>query len=71
MCPTDAAGRTDMFAEQLNLRLRVNGVDRQLRDVDARVSLLDLLREQLDLTRRRDAIEASVGRAPCSSTGAG
>jgi xanthine dehydrogenase YagT iron-sulfur-binding subunit len=39
-----------MFAEQLDLRLRVNGVDRELDGVDARVTLLDLLRERLDLT---------------------
>jgi xanthine dehydrogenase YagT iron-sulfur-binding subunit len=39
-----------MFAEQLNVRLRVNGVDLALAGVDARVSLLDLLRERLDLT---------------------
>jgi len=38
------------FADHLDLRLRVNGVDRQLDHVDARVSLLDLLREHLDLT---------------------
>src|ERR1700749_1612431 len=38
------------FADQLDLRLRVNGVDRQLERVDARVTLLDLLREHLDLT---------------------
>jgi xanthine dehydrogenase YagT iron-sulfur-binding subunit len=38
------------FADHLDLRLRVNGVDRQLDDVDARVTLLDLLREHLDLT---------------------
>ena len=38
------------FADNLDLRLRVNGVDRQLEGVDARVSLLDLLREHLDLT---------------------
>jgi xanthine dehydrogenase YagT iron-sulfur-binding subunit len=30
--------------------LRVNGIDRELAGVDARVSLLDLLRERLDLT---------------------
>ena len=41
---------TPQFADHLDLRLRVNGVDRQLGGVDARVSLLDLLREQLDLT---------------------
>jgi xanthine dehydrogenase YagT iron-sulfur-binding subunit len=39
-----------MFAEQLDLRLRVNGVDRELDGVDPRVTLLDLLRERLDLT---------------------
>ena len=39
-----------MFADQLNIRLRVNGVDRELGEVDARVSLLDLLRERLELT---------------------
>ena len=38
------------FADQLDLRLRVNGVDRQLERVDARVTLLDLLREHLHLT---------------------
>jgi xanthine dehydrogenase YagT iron-sulfur-binding subunit len=38
------------FADQLDLRLRVNGVDRQLTGVDTRVTLLDLLREHLDLT---------------------
>ena len=41
---------TPQFADHLDLRLLVNGVDRQLDDVDARVTLLDLLREQLDLT---------------------
>jgi len=38
------------FTDHLDLRLRVNGVDRQLAGVDARVTLLDLLREHLDLT---------------------
>jgi xanthine dehydrogenase YagT iron-sulfur-binding subunit len=38
------------FTDHLDLRLRVNGVDRQLPGVDARVTLLDLLREHLDLT---------------------
>jgi xanthine dehydrogenase YagT iron-sulfur-binding subunit len=38
------------FADHLVLRLRVNGIDRQLDGVDARVTLLDLLREHLDLT---------------------
>jgi xanthine dehydrogenase YagT iron-sulfur-binding subunit len=38
------------FADRLDLRLRINGVDRELNGVDARVSLLDLLREHLDLT---------------------
>jgi xanthine dehydrogenase YagT iron-sulfur-binding subunit len=38
------------FADHLDLRLRVNGVDRQLERLDARVTLLDLLREHLDLT---------------------
>ena len=38
------------FANHLDLRLRVNGVDRQLVGVDTRVTLLDLLREHLDLT---------------------
>src|ERR1700749_926226 len=41
---------TPQFADHLDLRLRVNGVDRQLDDVDARGTLLDLLREHLDLT---------------------
>ena len=38
------------FADHIDLRLRVNGVDRELNDVDARVTLLDLLREHLELT---------------------
>jgi xanthine dehydrogenase YagT iron-sulfur-binding subunit len=38
------------FADHLDLRLRVNGVERELGGVDARVSLLDLLRERLELT---------------------
>jgi xanthine dehydrogenase YagT iron-sulfur-binding subunit len=38
------------FAQRFNLRLRVNGIDRELAGVDVRVSLLDLLRERLDLT---------------------
>jgi xanthine dehydrogenase YagT iron-sulfur-binding subunit len=38
------------FGRHIDLRLRVNGVDRQLPAVDARVSLLDLLREHLELT---------------------
>jgi xanthine dehydrogenase YagT iron-sulfur-binding subunit len=38
------------FTDHLDLRLRVNGVERQLDGVDARVTLLDLLREHLDLT---------------------
>ena len=39
-----------MFAERLTVRLIVNGADHELADVDARTTLLDLLREQLDLT---------------------
>ena len=38
------------FADHVDLRLRVNGLDRELDGVDARVSLLDLLREHLELT---------------------
>jgi xanthine dehydrogenase YagT iron-sulfur-binding subunit len=38
------------FANHVDLRLLVNGVERQLDGVDARVTLLDLLREHLDLT---------------------
>ena len=38
------------FADHLDVRLRVNGVERELAGVDARVSLLDLLREHLSLT---------------------
>ena len=38
------------FTDHLHLRLRVNGVDRPLEGLDARVTLLDLLREHLDLT---------------------
>ncbi len=38
------------FADHVDLCVRVNGVDRQLDGVDARVTLLDLLREHLDLT---------------------
>ena len=39
-----------MFSERLTLRLTVNGADHELADVDARTTLLDLLREHLDLT---------------------
>jgi xanthine dehydrogenase YagT iron-sulfur-binding subunit len=39
-----------IFANGISVRLRVNDVDRQLDDVDARVTLLDLLREHLGLT---------------------
>jgi xanthine dehydrogenase YagT iron-sulfur-binding subunit len=38
------------FADRLDVHVRVNGVDQALRRVDARVSLLDLLRDHLDLT---------------------
>jgi xanthine dehydrogenase YagT iron-sulfur-binding subunit len=40
----------DAFAQRVDLRLRVNGIDRELAAVDVRTSLLDLLRERLDLT---------------------
>jgi xanthine dehydrogenase YagT iron-sulfur-binding subunit len=39
-----------MFTERLSLQLTVNGERRELPDVDARTTLLDLLREHLDLT---------------------
>jgi xanthine dehydrogenase YagT iron-sulfur-binding subunit len=39
-----------LFEPVHELRVRVNGAWRQLPGVDARVSLLDLLRERLDLT---------------------
>jgi xanthine dehydrogenase YagT iron-sulfur-binding subunit len=39
-----------VFAERLTLRLTVNGTERELGDVDARTTLLDMLREHLDLT---------------------
>jgi xanthine dehydrogenase YagT iron-sulfur-binding subunit len=38
------------FADRSTVHVRVNGVDQALSWVDARVSLLDLLREHLDLT---------------------
>ena len=38
------------FADRLDVHVRVNGVDQVVRRVDARVSLLELLREHLDLT---------------------
>jgi xanthine dehydrogenase YagT iron-sulfur-binding subunit len=41
---------TPQFADHVDLCVRVNGVDRRLDAVDARVTLLDLLRERLDLT---------------------
>jgi xanthine dehydrogenase YagT iron-sulfur-binding subunit len=37
------------FADRLDVYVRVNGVDHVLPSIDARVSLLDLLREHLDL----------------------
>jgi xanthine dehydrogenase YagT iron-sulfur-binding subunit len=47
---THSLRTTPEFADRLDLRLRVNGTDRELNDVDARVTLLDLLREHLVLT---------------------
>ena len=38
------------FADRLDVQVRVNGVDRVLPRIDPRISLLDLLREHLDLT---------------------
>ena len=38
------------FADRLDVHVRVNEVDHALARIDARVSLLDLLREHLDLT---------------------
>jgi xanthine dehydrogenase YagT iron-sulfur-binding subunit len=46
--PAPVAGST-AFASQVHLRVRINGQDRALQ-VEARTSLLDLLRERLDLT---------------------
>jgi xanthine dehydrogenase YagT iron-sulfur-binding subunit len=51
------------FADRIDLHLRVNGVDRQLNGVDARVSLLDLLREDLDLT----GAKKGCGRGECGA----
>jgi xanthine dehydrogenase YagT iron-sulfur-binding subunit len=39
-----------MFNSHRSLRLRVNGIETTLPDVDVRTSLLDLLRERLHLT---------------------
>lgn len=39
-----------MLVTMLDLRLCVNGADRELAAVDPRMSLLDVLRERLDLT---------------------
>jgi len=39
-----------VFVEELTVQVRVNGVERELSGVDVRTSLLDLLRERLDLT---------------------
>ena len=50
--------------ELAQVSLRVNGEPQTL-TLDTRTSLLDLLREQLDLTgRRRAATTASAARAP-------
>ena len=38
------------FADHIDIHLRVNGADRHLDGIDERVTLLDLLREHLDLT---------------------
>jgi xanthine dehydrogenase YagT iron-sulfur-binding subunit len=48
--PAEHEHQPPAFAGHLTLRLRVNGVERELSGVDARVTLLDLLREHLDLT---------------------
>jgi xanthine dehydrogenase YagT iron-sulfur-binding subunit len=39
-----------VFAERLTINLTVNGIEREVTGVDARTTLLDLLREHLDLT---------------------
>ena len=58
-----------VVTDEVELTLDVNGTARKLR-VDPRVSLLDALRERLELTgRRRAAIMGSAARARCSSTG--
>ena len=47
---THSLRTTPEFAVRLDVRVRVNGGDRKLADVDACVTLLDLLREHLGLT---------------------
>jgi aerobic-type carbon monoxide dehydrogenase small subunit (CoxS/CutS family) len=60
------------FTDRLHLRLRVNGVEREVAGVDARVTLLDLLREHLDLTgAKKAATTASAAPARSCSTAAG
>jgi len=44
-----ADAKVTPFHDRVDLRLRINGQDRALQ-IDARTSLLDVLREQLDLT---------------------
>jgi xanthine dehydrogenase YagT iron-sulfur-binding subunit len=51
------------FADRLDVHVRVNGVDHALPRIDARVSLLDLLREHLDLT----AAKKGCNRGECGA----
>jgi xanthine dehydrogenase YagT iron-sulfur-binding subunit len=50
MAPVHGNAEAPPFAQTLDVHARVNGVEHHLLGVDARVSLLDLLRERLDLT---------------------
>jgi len=45
-----AAPTIETFSKTFNIKVRVNGSDRRIEGVEARVSLLDLLREHLQLT---------------------
>jgi xanthine dehydrogenase YagT iron-sulfur-binding subunit len=45
-----AAPTVEIFSKTFNIKVRVNGSDRSIEGVEARVSLLDLLREHLQLT---------------------
>ena len=57
--------------DEVEVRVSVNGVEYAVR-IEPRVSLLDLVRERLDLTgTKRGATRAPVARAPSGSAAGG
>lgn len=59
LLPTEAAEAVEAEGPASRVALRINGVRRQV-EVDHRTSLLDLLREQLDLTGTKKGCDAGA-----------